>query len=589
MSRLEEEQSREEQKQLEESRKLKVSKKYEFKIQEHLVNAQFLGKDRYGNCYWLYPGDPRRIWIQKPVRNGENAQLSAHQLSERMAEQIKGGDFGGCGSPMRASKSEEDDSNRCKALEVDAEKRSRKGRGNRGSLLTEEDQEYITQNLPELSRQASTLLELYDPSYVSYTWSYIDTLDEIEALKAKLDPRGKEESKLRSRIFCLGDFLSTHFPQTSDKIASIRKMVTVLEKASVKVPTKLQEIASYAPPDDQSQRVAISLETKGPGRRKAAENARKRLSDGTASTEGENNDEHSQSESSKYDAMDAHEALLQHLKASFLGLLASLASYSETCETIDWLNDFDASLLHDANALQKSRSSKTAGSCMKWAKAVTTATELQDLRTYLLDLEDVLYEPQQVSRKSKADIQSASKPENDDSEKQENDEDTEEEKQGDDSGNAAMPDGWSDGASEQLSDSESDDSEDEDNEAQEGGKSYSQKSKQTREKEEDGDYVLWKYRSQRRRWRQGVRKSHTIAALATNVLELHERASAAKLADNPVTLVARSERPWMHNGSDHDDEDSAKNGDTNADSDADDDEDDEDDDDDETESWDDSD
>eukprot|EP01138_Halocafeteria_seosinensis_P015422 gb/GECG01015739.1/.p1 GENE.gb/GECG01015739.1/~~gb/GECG01015739.1/.p1 ORF type:complete len:1302 (+),score=289.47 gb/GECG01015739.1/:1-3906(+) len=587
-SRLEEEQSRQEQKELEDSRKLNVSKKYELKVQNNLINAQHLGKDRNGSSYWLYPGDPRRIWIQSPSREFDPAIESAEELSERMADQIRKGDLG---SPSRSAK-EEDETQRCRALEEDAEKRSRKGRGNRGSLLTERDQQYINENLPELSRQAATLLELYDPSYVSYSWAYIDNLDEVASLKKSLDLRGKEESKLHSRLDCLGDFFAEYFPQVSAKIESVQKKVQSLKAANIKVPSKLLEIADLAPPENEQQASELASDTgnKVGGRRKAAENARKRLSETRGTTDGEHASA-SDTEESIYDELEAHDVLLQHLKGSFLGLLTSLSFDTTVCQQMDWLRDFDKELLNDPNALERtSRSRKSEGGCMKWAKAVAAASDLSKLVSYLLDLEDVLYEPQQASRRkqqAQEENSVASKPDNGGNDDGENGDGEQNEATAD-----PMPDGWSDGASDDLSDEDSDDSEEEDDQQGDQKETSQKDSKDAKEQEESGDFVLWRYRSQRRRWRQGVRKAQTVAALATSVLELHERASSAKIAENAVTVAVRTGRPWMQ--SQDEDQEELNRGDENeieeTESELDDEDDEgEDDDDEDNESWDESD
>jgi hypothetical protein len=60
----------------------------------------------------------------------------------------------------------------------------------------------------------------------------------------------------------------------------------------------------------------------------------------------------------------------------------------------------------------------------------------------------------------------------------------------------------------------------------------------------DGPCVLWKYRSQRRRWRGRVRHAVTLPCVAISTQELHERASAAGIAGVPASLIARNARPW---------------------------------------------
>ncbi len=161
----------------------------------------------------------------------------------------------------------------------------------------------------------------------------------------------------------------------------------------------------------------------------------------------------------------------------------------------------------------------------------------------------------------------------------------------------ARPDGWSDGEDEEDAEGGSDDeaappsssartaggvgtasnttaggsAEGEDGDSDAGGAAQG-------EEEEDvefaieGSQVLWRYRSQRRRWRARVRCATTLPCVAISAQELHERASAAGLAGVPASLIARDARPWtVQEDDDDEDEEGGQGGANDASSEGDDD------------------
>ena len=156
-------------------------------------------------------------------------------------------------------------------------------------------------------------------------------------------------------------------------------------------------------------------------------------------------------------------------------------------------------------------------------------------------------------------------------------EDSDEEEEYGDLEDEARPDGWSDGES---------DSEDEDmggtgggaqsptrgsgdagkHATEEGSGDDSGDEGDGQGEEEDaefaieGEQVLWRYRSQRRRWRARVRHAVTLPCIAISAQELHERASAAGLASVPASLIARGARPWTVSEDDDEEEEGGQGG-----------------------------
>jgi len=137
----------------------------------------------------------------------------------------------------------------------------------------------------------------------------------------------------------------------------------------------------------------------------------------------------------------------------------------------------------------------------------------------------------------------------------------------------ARPDGWSDGE-----DGDSEGSQEGPSSPTRGGAAESKQATAAHgEEESDGDneapgeeddaefaiegaQVLWRYRSQRRRWRARVRHAVTLPCVAISAQELHERASAAGMAGVPASLIARGARPWTVPEDDADDDDEGGQG-----------------------------